>query len=1483
MLRILLILVIICVLLTFVFSIPAVQTSLASYATNAINEKYKTNIFLDKLQLSFITWDTNLRGIYIEDYRQDTLFYVKTLNTSILNIRNLINGDLAFGAIKIDELNFKLKTYRGETNTNLNVFVDKLDDKTPKDPNSPSFHLKSSKVTIVNSEFKLIDENLETSEALNFKNLQIQANDFEILGPVVSTEIKSLAFKSKRGISVENLATTFTYTKEQMRFDSLTIKTPKSNLQGDVTMDYGPGDFLDFINKVKFTADFVDSKVSFDEINLLYDQFGEGREAYFSSNITGTLNDLSTNNLFLVSDNTGIRGDFNFKNLFTRSSPFVMEADIKNISTSYFQLRGLMPNLLGKTLPSIFEKFGEFTIRGQATVTENTITSKVNINTAIGSSYSDLELSNIQNIDNARYKGFFSLIDFDLGYFVDSKDLGKATLDFNVEGQGFIKETLNTEVIGDVYSIDFNNYKYNNLKVSGILKDQLFDGLLVSKDENINFSFKGLADFTDEKNNFNFIATVAYADLRKLNFIKDSVSIFKGNVSMDITGNTLDNIIGEIKFSKTSYQNKNDTYFFDDFKIASRFETNNDRFIEINSPDIITGFMKGKFVVGELGKLAANSVGSIYTNFKPYEISSGQRLAFNFKIYNKIVEVFLPEVKFGANTFIKGDIIADEGDFKLNFKSPSIEAYGNVLDSLDLQIDNKNPLFNTFLSVADLATNYYDVKDFNLINTTLKDTLFFRTEFKGGKNFKDAFNLNFYHTFDKNKKSVIGLKTSDVSFKGNTWLINKNGDSKNKVIINSKLDSISIEEIVMNNELNEQIRLRGQIADSTYKDLELEFKIVSLDKITPAIDSLKLDGQVDGTLYIRQKDKVYRPTSNLDITDFAINKIKLGDLMIDAIGNQDLTKIALTTRLIDKGVDKLDLSGNLDISGATTTADVLATFNNFSLEPFSPLGEGVLSNIRGFISGNARIQGRVDNPEITGLLNLSKAGLGIPYLNVDYDFGFNSQVVLSKQTFDFRNIQLTDVTHKTNATLNGVINHSFFRDWDLDLNVNTNNNRFLILNTPFQEEVLYYGTGYLNGSGRIYGPTKALNIDVVGETAKGTSLKIPLSDVASIGDYSFINFINKNEIKGEDEQRELEKYEGLELAFDLDITPEAEVEIIVDQKTGSSLKGTGRGLVLIELNTNDKFIMYGAFVVVTGQYRYRLGGLIDKTFTVVPGGTINWEGDALDAQLNMQAVYSLDANPAPLLDNPGYSRRIPTNVIIRLKESLEQPNIEFDIDFPGASSLVKSELEYRLQDPTVSDNNAFSLLAQGTFLSTTNGGAIGQQALTGNLLQSASGMLNSFIDNNDNNFNLGVSLEQGNNLLTDSQAENRAVVNFDTSLSDKWLLSGSLGIPVGGGSRINPTALGGDFELQYLFNEDGTFRAKIFNRENEIQQFLGDVQGYTQGVGLSYQIDFNSFRQLRQRLFAKKPKSPQGVVKDSLQTERAKDSLMRFSPKKSMR
>ncbi|RKR07152.1 uncharacterized protein DUF490 [Maribacter vaceletii] len=1462
-----------CVLGTIILALPSVQTRFAEYATKTINKKYGTNINIDRLGISLISWKASLKGVYVEDYKRDTLFYVADLNTSILSVQNLVNGKFEFGTVKIDSLNFKLKTYKDQTDTNLDVFVKKLDTKE-KDPNTPPFYLSASEVEILNSDFKLINENFEKEKLLDFKKINIASSDFSIEGPNVGTAIHDLSLHSGRGIDVYKLETDFKYTKQQMRFDSLNLKTEASNLVGELVFNYEREDFADFLNKVKVEADFIDSKLSLDEINKLYNEFGAGKVATFSTTVNGVLNDLNTEELFLATNNTGIRGNFNFKNLFSRKDPFKMVAKIKNITSSYYEMRALMPNVLGKTLPTSFQKLGQFTIRGNTTVEKSAIEAKINLNTNIGSSYADVVLTDINNIDNATYKGFVSLIDFDLGGFIENETVGKANLDFNIEGKGFVKEHLNTEVIGDLYSIEFNKYTYKDIKVSGLLKEQLFDGSLVSNDENLKFNFKGLADFEEGRNNFNFIASVGYANLKKLNFINDSISIFKGNVNMDITGNTLDNLVGDIKFSKTNFQNKNDTYYFEDFKISSSFENDTIRTIAINSPDIITGYLKGNFRVKELGRVVQNSLGSIYTNYKPFKVSKGQKLTFNFKIYNKIVDVFFPEVKFDPNTFIRGRINADDGDLKLNFKSPSIVAFGNEADGIELKIDNKNPLYNTYVSVGDLSTPYYDVKDFNLINTTLKDTLFFRTEFKGGSEYNDTYNLNFYHTFNKENKSVIGLKTSDISFKGNTWVLNKAGDAKNKVILNRTLDSITIQEIVMNNSKEEQIRLKGQLADSTYKDLELQFKIVSLDKITPAIDSLKLNGQVNGILNILQKDDIYLPSSNLTISDFSINKIPLGDLSIGIVGNRDLTDFSVNSQLTENGIEKLGVVGNVLNTGKMPEANLLVNFGNFKLQPFSPLGEGVIGNIRGNLNGSARITGPANNPEINGLLSLDDAGISISYLNVDYSFAPNSKVRLYEQTFNFENINLTDIKAETQATIDGTISHRYFDNWVLDLDVDTNNNRFLILDTEFDEDQLFYGTGYLNGTGRIYGPTTALNIDVLGSTAEGTSLKIPLSDVASLGDYSFINFVSKNKTGDATDERVLKDYQGLELKFDLDITPDAEVEIVTDQKTKSSLKGTGAGTILMQINTRGKFEMFGDFVVVTGQYHYKFGGIIDKTFIVKPGGTINWERDPLAAQLNMEAVYSLTANPAPLLDNAGTAtRRIPTDVVIKLSEELESPKIDFEIEFPSTNSIIQSELEYRLQDPTVEEKNALFLLAQGSFVNDQSG--INQQAVTGNLLQSASGLLNQVLSGDSDKFNLGLSYEQGIiDKSADIETDDRIGLTVSTKISDRVLINGKFGVPVGGSSE---TVVAGDVEIQLLLNEEGTLSAKFFNRENEIQEFLADRQGYTQGVGLSYEVDFNNFKELIRKILGKDNiKEEKEVPPTSIM---GNDSLIRFYKK----
>ena len=140
---------------------------------------------------------------------------------------------------------------------------------------------------------------------------------------------------------------------------------------------------------------------------------------------------------------------------------------------------------------------------------------------------------------------------------------------------------------------------------------------------------------------------------------------------------------------------------------------------------------------------------------------------------------------------------------------------------------------------------------------------------------------------------------------------------------------------------------------------------------------------------------------------------------------------------------------------------------------------------------------------------------------------------------------------------------------------------------------------------------------------------------------------------------------------------------------------------------------------------------------------------------------------------------------------------------------------------------------------------ISQGALTGNLMQSASGILDRVLGDSES-FDLGLSYEQG---FTSPEANvdinDRIGVTLSTRLGKRVLFNGKLGVPVGG---VTETVVAGDVELQVILNDQGTLSAKIFNRENTLSQIFVGTQGYTQGVGLSYQVDFENFKDLLQRV-----------------------------------
>lgn len=116
------------VLLVVVFSIPSVQTRLGSYATSSINKMYGTTIKIEKVGFQF-NGDVELKNILIKDHFDSTLISAAELNTSILSFVKLAENKLTFGDIDLYNLFFHIKNYEGEDKTNLDVFIEKFDEK----------------------------------------------------------------------------------------------------------------------------------------------------------------------------------------------------------------------------------------------------------------------------------------------------------------------------------------------------------------------------------------------------------------------------------------------------------------------------------------------------------------------------------------------------------------------------------------------------------------------------------------------------------------------------------------------------------------------------------------------------------------------------------------------------------------------------------------------------------------------------------------------------------------------------------------------------------------------------------------------------------------------------------------------------------------------------------------------------------------------------------------------------------------------------------------------------------------------------------------------------------------------------------------------------------------------------------------------------------------------------------------------------------
>ena len=96
--------------------------------------------------------------------------------------------------------------------------------------------------------------------------------------------------------------------------------------------------------------------------------------------------------------------------------------------------------------------------------------------------------------------------------------------------------------------------------------------------------------------------------------------------------------------------------------------------------------------------------------------------------------------------------------------------------------------------------------------------------------------------------------------------------------------------------------------------------------------------------------------------------------------------------------------------------------------------------------------------------------------------------------------------------------------------------------------------------------------------------------------------------------------------------------------------------------------MFGNYIIDQGMYKLSMQEVIRKDFTLKSGGTVTFTGDPYQANLDLQAIYTV--NSASLSDlgidtslSQGQST-VKVNCLMNLTGNLSSPDIKFDLDLP---------------------------------------------------------------------------------------------------------------------------------------------------------------------------------------------------------------------------
>ena len=1442
------------------------QTTIVKQYIKSLAKKLDTDISVGNVDVSLFN-KLIIKDLYIEDLHQDTLLYADYLEVGIEEF-SYNEKKIILGEIELTNTHFNLQKYKGEKVNNLKFIIDHF---SSKDTTKSEWLFAMKDVILNKTRFDYDDHNFEKKKAgVDYKHisityLDIALSEIELINKGIDCKIDHLKFFEQSGFQIDKLSAKVNVSPSGIITQHLKIETPYSNIDGNVTFltnEYS--DLSNFIDDVKIRSYFNSTMVDFKDLCFFAPTLDcLNKSLRFEGEIKGTVSNIKGRKLaILFDDGTRFKGNADISGLPNPDDMF-MYVKVNELITSKEKLESIpLYPFVKETfvqLPDNFRHLGTIKFKGNFTGFYHDFVAYGNVYTSLGNLTTDVSLK-LKN-GESYYKGKVISNHFNLGRFAEMrKDLGDITMNVNIDGKGFSKEDLDANLTGLIKQVVIKDYEYNNVDIKGNFKNQVFEGYLAVQDENISFDFEGSIDLSKDLPEIKFISNIENAKLAKLNLVKSTKKLktrFSTQVNVDLVGKNVDDLVGNIAFLNSRYNDRLDSIVVNEVLIESRF--NDSRRDIIITSDLLDAKLEGEYKFQEIGYYINN----FFSRYIPSQIDDKHKVAnlshdlnFNVEFHNSelVSKVLLGGIKMSDHTILKGDYDSKNHVLSIMGDAPFIDAHGTEISDFNFNCEANERKMDATVDAAKIYQNdSLFVDNFNIASQIVSDSLLTNIKWKnnGGVSKNEA-NIGVSTLF--NGYTYISSKINDsYAYVADTlWKIKPNNE------IVSDTGTLFIRGLTVYTK-TQSILVDGTLSNNPNDQLDMllkNFDLFTLKKIIPK-KIISLDGIIDGVASVKKQNNELIFTSDLVFDKFRINENLIGKGNLQSIWNTSNQSLKLDGKFFRDHIPTIVFGGFYYPNKEDENLDLNLKLYQTDLSMFEAYTEEFLDDFKGMANANVSLTGTLKKPSLVGDITLNNTAFTVKYLNTRYSTNL-CKINIAPDMISFDNVIFLDKKNNK-AVANGTVYHDWFSDWSVDVGLDVDH--FLALNTTEKDNNLYYGKAYVTGLVDIGAYNKQMRIDVSVKTEKNTNLNIPLSDSEDLVENNFVEFINHDSTEIEMNVKEEVDLSNIEMNFDLEITPEAQLRLIFDDQIGDVMRSTGEGNINLNISKDGDLNMYGKYVIKDGDYLFTLQNVINKRFDLEEGGTISWNGSPYDAEINLTAVYRLRARLYDLLANVDtneiYKKRIPVDLKLNMTNEMMNPDIDFDIYLPSADedtrSKVRSVLYVSDKEENVQELNkqVFSLLVLNTFLPPPGADATYERASVGSTTSSEllSNQLSNWLSKISNDFDIGVNYRPGDE-LSNQELE----LALSTQLfNDRLILDGNLGLSDRenvSNEAQNTNNLIGDISLEYKITKDGKLRIKAFNNSNQFS--LENVNSpYTQGVGLSYKEEYNTNQEFWNKLFAR--------------------------------